>query len=290
MRCTRATLLALAALALGAAGPLSAQTTSPAERAVEEAKQYAGTTLTITWEAGLQALDPLNFSGPLWEELTGIKINVVEIPFDEMFPKTMAEFRAGTGAYDVLNVVPSQMPDLVKAGVMEPLDDYIDKHGFREHLETIAPVYRDNWMTVNDMTYGLPDDGDVFILYYRKDLFEDLENQAEFASKYGYDLSPPQGWQQFDQIAEFFADKYAPDLYGAAMIRGAGLVEPFFQERFRTRAASSSTPTRCRRRSTAMSASRRSRAWSTSTSGCRRAPRPGASSRCSPPGCRATSR
>jgi multiple sugar transport system substrate-binding protein len=189
--------------------------------------------LTITWEAGLQALDPLNFSGPLWAELTGIEINVVEIPFDEMFPKTMAEFRAGTGAYDVLNVVPSQMPDLVTAGVLEPLDDYIDKHGFREHLETIAPVYRDNWMTVNDVTYGLPDDGDVFILYYRKDLFEDAENRAEFADKYGYDLAPPQTWQQFDQIAEFFADKYAPDLYGAAMIRGAGLVEPFFQERFR---------------------------------------------------------
>jgi multiple sugar transport system substrate-binding protein len=233
MRCTGASLVVGVTIALGAVGPLSAQTTSPAERAVEEAKQYTGTTLTITWEAGLQALDPLNFSGPLWEELTGIKINVVEIPFDEMFPKTMAEFRAGTGAYDVLNVVPSQMPDLVNAGVIEPLDDYIDKHGFREHLETIAPVYRDNWMTVNEVTYGLPDDGDVFILYYRKDLFEDLENQAEFASKYGYDLAPPQTWQQFDQIAEFFADKYAPDLYGAAMIRGAGLVEPFFQERFR---------------------------------------------------------
>ena len=88
-------------------------------------------------------------------------------------------------------------------------------------------------MTVNDVTYGLPDDGDVFILYYRKDLFEDPENRAEFAAKYGYDLAPPRTWQQFDQIAEFFADKYAPDLYGAAMIRGAGLVEPFFQERFR---------------------------------------------------------
>ena len=37
---------------------------SAAERAVEAAKQYAGTEITIVWEAGLQALDPLNFSGP----------------------------------------------------------------------------------------------------------------------------------------------------------------------------------------------------------------------------------
>lgn len=231
MRSAGAGLLVAAVLALGMAGPASAQ--SPAEHAVEQAKQYAGTTLTVTWEAGLQALDPLNFSGPLWEELTGIRINVVEIPFDEMFPKTMAEFRAGTGAYDILNVVPSQMPDLVNAGVIEPLDDYIDKHGFREHLETIAPVYRDNWMTVNGVTYGLPDDGDVFILYYRKDLFEDPGNREAFAARYGYELAPPATWEQFDQIAEFFTKTYAPDLYGAAMIRGPGLVEPFFQERFR---------------------------------------------------------
>jgi multiple sugar transport system substrate-binding protein len=218
--------LALAASAL-------ADQPGPAERAVEAAKAYSDTTLTITWEAGLQALDPLNFSGPLWEELTGIRINVVEIPFDEMFPKYMAEHRARTGAYDVLNVVPSQMPDMVAAGMLAPLDPFIDEHEFREHLATIAPVYRDNWMTVNNVTYGLPDDGDVFILYYRKDLFEDEANRAEFEERYGYELAPPADWQQFDEIAAFFTDKHAPDLYGTALIRGAGLIEPFWQERFR---------------------------------------------------------
>ena len=210
-----------------------AQTSSPAEQAVEAAKQYAGTTLTITWEAGLQALDPLNFSGPLWEKLTGIKINVVEVPFDEMFVKTMAEHRAGTGAYDVLNVVPSQMPDLVRAGVLEPLDPYIDKYDYRPHLQTIGAVYRDNWMTVDGKVYGLPDDGDVYILYYRKDLFEDPQNQSQFEAAYGYELAPPATWEQFDDIAEFFTEKYAPELYGTALIRAVGLVEPFFEERFR---------------------------------------------------------
>ena len=33
----------------------------------------------MTYEAGLQALDPRNFSGPMWEQLTGIKTNVVEL-------------------------------------------------------------------------------------------------------------------------------------------------------------------------------------------------------------------
>ena len=226
-------LLAGVVLSLGWIGQVQAQPASPAERAVEEARQYVGTTLTVTWEAGLQALDPLNFSGPMWEDLTGIRINVVEIPVNEIFTKTVAEHRAGTGAYDVLNVMPWQMPDMVAAGMLEPLDERIDQYGFREHLQTIAPVYRDNWMTVNDVIYGLPDDGDVFILYYRKDLFQDPQNREAFEAKYGYELEPPRTWQEFDQIAEFFTDEHAPEIYGTAMMRGAGLIEPFWQERFR---------------------------------------------------------
>jgi len=40
-------------------------------RAVEAAKAHSGVTLNMTYEAGLQALDPRNFSGPMWEQLTG---------------------------------------------------------------------------------------------------------------------------------------------------------------------------------------------------------------------------
>jgi multiple sugar transport system substrate-binding protein len=67
---TGASVFALAALlAAHTSGPAAAQ--KAAERAVEAAKQDAGTEITIAWEAGLQSLDPLNYSGPKWKELTG---------------------------------------------------------------------------------------------------------------------------------------------------------------------------------------------------------------------------
>ena len=95
----------LAAAGLGFAGVAGAQ--SAAQTAVDAAKKIcAGKTITIVWEAGLQSLDPLNFSGPKWEQLTGCKIKVVEVPTAEMFTKIMQEYRAGTGAYDALNVDP----------------------------------------------------------------------------------------------------------------------------------------------------------------------------------------
>lgn len=232
-RKSRRTVLAATATVAMLAAVLPAFSQSAAERAVEAAKQYAGTTLNVFYEAGLQPLDPKTFTGPMWEELTGIKINVIESPVDEMFTKTMQAHRAGSGAYDVLNVIPNQMPDLAVAGALEPLDEYVDKYGYREELQGIAPVYRDNQMMVEGKIYGFPDDGDVLVLYYRKDIFEDPETMAEFKAKFGYDLAAPDTWEQFAEIGQFITDKYAPEMYGAGLLRQPGNAQFMFQERFR---------------------------------------------------------
>jgi multiple sugar transport system substrate-binding protein len=219
-------------LTLAGGGGVLAQE-SAADRAVEAAKEYEGTEITIVWEAGLQSLDPLNYSAPRWKELTGIDVQVIEVPTAEMFTKILQEHRAGTGAYDALNVIPSWMPDLVHAGALEPLDSYIDNYGYRDGLQDIAPVYRDNQMTVDGEIYGLPDDGDVFIFYYRKDIFADPENQTQFKEQYGYDLAPPKTWKEFGEIGRFLTDKYAPEMYGAAFFGDPALRQMMFQERFR---------------------------------------------------------
>jgi multiple sugar transport system substrate-binding protein len=232
MRSGRLKAAALAgAVVFAAGGPALGE--SAADRAVEAAKQYAGTTLNITWEAGLQALDPLNFSGPKWEELTGIRINVVEVPINELFTKTLAEHRARTGAYDLLNVVPAWIPDLAEAGALEPLDEYIDKHGYRESLEDILPVYRDNQMSYQGVVYGLPDDGDIIIMYYRRDLFEDPEHQQAFQELHGRELAVPETWDEFAEVGRYFTEATGGEVYGAGAFRQAGLVHYFWEERFR---------------------------------------------------------
>ena len=205
-----------------------------AQNAVEAAKQYAGSEISIVWEAGLQSLDPLNFSGPMWEELTGIKVNVIEVPTAEMFTKILQEHRAGTGAYDALNVIPSWMPDLVRAGALENLDSYVDKYGFRDELQTIAPVYRDNQMMVDGSIYGFPDDGDVFVMYYRTDVLGDPDLQAAFKEAKGYDLPvPPTTWAEFDDVGSFISEHTSNAPYGAAFFRDAPYAQFMFQERFR---------------------------------------------------------
>ena len=97
------------------AAALKASTEGPADgsafRAVagRQAVQ-AGVTLNMTYEAGLQALDPRNFSGPLWEQLTGIKSNVVELSHPDQYSKPVAEHIATSGAYDILDIEPAWTP------------------------------------------------------------------------------------------------------------------------------------------------------------------------------------
>ena len=71
-------LLTAALLGLAAAAPALAEEDAAA-KAVEAAKQFSGSTLTVVAEAGLQALLDTQYSGPEWEKLTGIKVKVVEL-------------------------------------------------------------------------------------------------------------------------------------------------------------------------------------------------------------------
>ena len=41
----------------------------------------------------------------------------------------------------------------------------------------------------------------MLVTYYRKDIFEDPENQKGFKEKYGYDLGAPKNYKEFGEIA-----------------------------------------------------------------------------------------
>jgi len=204
---------------------LAASTEGPkdgsAYRAVEAAKQYSGVTISMTYEAGLQALDPRNFSGPMWEQLTGIKSNVVELSWPDLYSKAVAEHIAGSGAYDVLDVAPISIPSLADGGVIAPLDDYIAKYMNMADLEDYHPLYK-ALPTYKGKIWGFFDDGDMFALYYRKDIFEDPKIMEAYQAKFGKALAPPTTWEEYSQIAQFITDQMAPEVYGAGHFRKAG--------------------------------------------------------------------
>jgi multiple sugar transport system substrate-binding protein len=127
------------------------------------------------------------------------------------------EHQAGTGNLDCGMLAPAWMPDLLLAGALEPLDRYVEHYMVRADLADMLPLYRDLG-TWNGRRYGLFDDGDVLLLYYRRDLFEDPAHQRAFAARFGHPLGDPRhyDWQQFVDAARFFTEGQAPRLYGLA--------------------------------------------------------------------------
>jgi multiple sugar transport system substrate-binding protein len=220
--------------AVGAAKAKLQTTGDSAEAAVAAAQQFKGTTLNIVWEDGLQSQDPTIFSGPMWEELTGIKINTVSKPFAELFSSQVAEHIGATGAYDVLSYPPSWTADFVTGGLAEPLDAFIDQYMNKADLDDYHPLYK-GLMNYGGQIYGLFDDGDVIVLYYRTDLFEDQANKDEYKAETGNDLAVPADWDQYDAIQAFFTAKGGGSTYGGASQRAPGQVYGWFSEEFRNR-------------------------------------------------------
>jgi len=207
------------------AAAMKASTEGPANnsafRAVQAAKKYKGATLSTTYESGLQALEPRNFSGPVWQELTGIGSNVVELPHPDQYSKPIAEHIADSGAYDILDIEPAWVPSLANGGVIVPIDDYVNRYMDKADLDDYHPLYK-AMPTYKGKRWGFFDDGDVLALYYRTDIFGDSKLQQAYKAKFGRDLRVPQGWDEYAETAQFITDQMAPRVYGAAHFRKAG--------------------------------------------------------------------
>src|SRR5438067_1887496 len=207
------------------AAAMKASTEGPADgsayRAVAAAKKYSGITLNMTYEAGLQALDPRNFSGPVWEQLTGIKSNVVELSHPDQYSKPVAEHIAASGAYDILDIEPAWTPSMADGGVIAPLDDYIVKYMNVADFNDYHPLFK-ALPTYKGKVWGFFDDGDMFALYYRKDIFEDPKLKDAYQKKFSKALEVPKTWEDYAQVAQFITDNLAPKVYGAGHFRKAG--------------------------------------------------------------------
>ena len=208
------------------AAAVKASTEGPADgsayRALQAAKKISsGVTLNVTYESGLQALEPRNFSGPLWQQLSGAATNVIELPHPDQYSKPIAEHIAGSGAYDILDIEPAWIPALANGGVIDPIDDLVDKYMNKADLEDYHPLYK-NLPTYKGKRWGFFDDGDQLCLYYRADIFADAKMQSAYKAKFNQDFKVPATWNDFNQVAQFITDQMEPKVYGAAHFRKAG--------------------------------------------------------------------
>ncbi|WP_406695088.1 extracellular solute-binding protein [Singulisphaera sp. Ch08] len=67
----------------------------------------------------------------------------------------------------------------------------------------VLPAYRDQVIKYGGARLSLPYGGSALVLAYHRDAFENEANLAA-AKEAGFELKPPETWEQFDALAKFF--------------------------------------------------------------------------------------
>jgi len=173
-----------------------------------------GQTLRIFHPAGMNS----NFEPFVaeWLSATGINVESSSVGYFDYHPKVVQASLTGGADFDLIVDGPRYLGDLVAAGSVVDISDWIQKYGnvlSGAPDGFISPL--DKWsMSYNGRYYGLAADGDPWICVIRKDLLEDPSEQAAFLAKFGYPLAFPKTWDEYRDQAEFFT---RPDrnLYGA---------------------------------------------------------------------------
>lgn len=158
------------------------------------AKGFEGVTVNVLTFTGPQIAEPLQRRGPQFQKQTGAKINVVTVPFSDLYSKILTDMATKTNSFQAYVFAPQWLADYITAGYLEDLTDRIaaDKE---LRWTDIAPFFRDFSATFGGRTYTIPLDGDFQMVYYRTDLLQ----QAG--------LKPPVTWDDYLKIAQAFHKK-----------------------------------------------------------------------------------
>jgi len=150
--------------------------------------------------------DALIKYAPEFEKATGITASIEQVARPLWGQRKVRELIEGAGLYDVVMVgggddntwvkYKAQVKDLSK---LLPADQ-------------LAQVNLLDKFKIGDRVIGIPQYYNFPMLFYRKDLFNNPTEQANFKAKYGHDLAPPTSYDQMYQIAEFF--NRPPNMYG----------------------------------------------------------------------------
>lgn len=147
-----------------------------------------------------------------------------EAPFSALFQKAAASLATKSQEYNLIISDSQWLGAFAEPGWIVNISDLI-KENPELDIEWYDPVVVNSYMTYpdgSDQLWGLPEEGDVIVLYVRQDLFSNPDEMAAFKDKYGWDL--PQtfaDWEavtmtKFMDIAEFFT---RPDdnIWGTAL-------------------------------------------------------------------------
>jgi multiple sugar transport system substrate-binding protein len=140
--------------------------------------------------------------GPAFAKEFGGKLEVTAIPYDQLTSKQILDVQGGDGEFDVFDYFYFGLGDLVDAGALVDLTDWIAGDPDIDTADFLPSIY-DPYTLLDGKRYGLPFDGDTHVLYYNTEVFE----------KYG--VEPPNTWDEYDAASAKITQDSGGSVYGA---------------------------------------------------------------------------
>jgi multiple sugar transport system substrate-binding protein len=182
-----------------------AATDAPAAPAATDAPAAgpAVTELSILWAEW----DPANYLqeiANMYEQETGIKVNVVQEPWGSFYDLMASQWAAKSDTYDMVVGDSQWTGQGATQGHYVDLTDFMKSNGIDTSVTEATMKLYGEYPVGSGTYWAYPTEGDAVGWAYRKDLFEDPAEMEAFKAKYGYDLATPETWDQLRDIAEFF--------------------------------------------------------------------------------------
>jgi len=169
---------------------------------------------TVTLDIVGEALPPLSSLEELateYTEKTGIIVKVHPFEFETALQRAQLDFSSGSGEYEIVMGIFYNHGRYTESGYIVPFTD--PKFSNLVELETpdsaFYPALQETVMNYKNSRVAYPFSAQTMFLWFRKDLFENLEERASFLKQYGYalpipDETNPLTWTEYYDISEFF--------------------------------------------------------------------------------------
>src|SRR5262245_8519533 len=138
--------------------------------ALAQDKPFAGVTVNVITQTGA-IQEPLQRRAPEFEALTGAKINVIAVPFSDLYQKILTDWASGTNSVDAAVFAPQWMVDYIAGSYLEDLTARVDADKDIAQ-DDVGAFFRDFSEKYSGKTYMVTLDGDFHMMYYRKDVLE----------------------------------------------------------------------------------------------------------------------
>lgn len=149
--------------------------------------------------------DGIAYKADAIKDELGVAFTYTMSPPQDAYARAMLEFASQASTSDLVLFMPANIADY--APHLEPIMPLAEKNGVNLRFDDVMPAYRELYSTWDGVIYAVPWDGDQFNLFYNKTAFEDSRNTDAFASEVGRELRPPETWDEYVEVAEFFSGR-----------------------------------------------------------------------------------